>query len=282
MKTFFNFLILFTFYTTILFSAITKTNISVIKYKKFYLLFNQPLFMEDFRKTPPSKKKYTLGKVKSPIKSYKKIEKKKKLPLTEDVKLYKTAEELFNTENFKEAEQTLLTLLQKFPATPVKDKSIFLLARIKVKQKNYKEAEVYLRKIIEEFPGSKIIPETYFTLGRIYFLQNSFSSAIETLITLLNLYPNSSYKLKAYILLGDIYKQRKNYEKAIEYYLKAKDMPEGLFKLGEIYEKIPEIRNFEKAVKYYKEIIEKHPDSKYFLPAQKRIDYINKNFLDFE
>ncbi len=293
----FNILLMFTF---ILNSTPTNENF-IISYKNFDFF----LFLPEFKSTINEETYLSNKPVKKTIKSVKKNnkkseneikeasiklnvkkKKKKKRKLSEEMRLLYVGKNLFNKNELKASEDSFMELLQKYPDSKYKDEVTYMLGQIMLKKKRYDEALMYFTKIVEDFKGSSYRGKAFYYSAYIYFIKKDYNKAIQLLSNMKYEFPGKNILYKGYILAGDIYIARGNIITGIEEYKQAiinknRYSDEALFKLGKVYENNKEVRNLEEAVKYYKRIIDNYPDSEYYLSAKDRIEYIEKNFLNY-
>ncbi len=265
----------------------SQTTNNLIQYKglKFFL-FDINFLASAKEKYIPLKKNVEKKVTKKTVKKKTiKLIKKKKI-LSDELKLLNTGKELFGNKSYKSAEISFVEFLQKYPDSQHKDTAIFLLGKIMIASNRLDEALMYFNKIVDELKNSKYISKAYYNSANIYYLKKDYNSA-EKLLTRMQFERISKYyTYKSYILLGDVYmavnkisSAEKNYKKALT--VDKKYAASALFKLGRLYEDNNELHNFELAKKFYKKIIENYPDSDYYLKAQQRLDYVEKNFLQF-
>lgn len=137
-----------------------------------------------------------------------------------------------------------------------------------------------------EKPKGKTEAEVLFKEAKILMDDGRYIMATEKLNMLKSQYPYSYFATPAELLLADILFKQENYVEAAASYIlfrdfhpKYEEIEYVIFKIAESYYKqIPEtydrdLSSAMEAIKYYKELLERHAESKYTTDAVKKIQY---------
>jgi tetratricopeptide (TPR) repeat protein len=205
---------------------------------------------------------------------------------------------------YQPALNELTQILQEEPEIKIKDRILFTMAQIFFKMEKYQEAISTLKTLLSETPKSSLIFEANLFIADNLFSQKNFlDSRLQYLKTfhklsseemLDDLYPElppTSRKkeellAEAQLGIGNTYKRLEEYQKAIVEYQKVLDLypktasaDDACFYLADIYDREPSIRDFEKAMRIYKLLMEAYPDSIWFDRAKERKRYLEENYL---
>jgi TolA-binding protein len=178
--------------------------------------------------------------------------------------------------------------------------------------KNYGEALNAYRRIIEEFPEGLFEKSAKLMVAKSLEKQEKYDDAISEYLRLLEVLEYEKTKPKKekpvkkilkkigpfpidskrfypgiYLGLGNSYRGKKEYKRAlIEYFKVATRYPqakeeaaEANFFIGQIYDKVYKIRDYEKAIDAYNRVIKKYPKSIWAGEAKRRKKYIKDNYL---
>ncbi|MBU1262118.1 tetratricopeptide repeat protein [bacterium] len=234
----------------------------------------------------------------------KKEEEKPKPTLPKRGQDYLFAHTLIKKGFYQPALNELGQILTEEPETKIKDKILFTMAQILFKMEKYAEAISTLKTLLTETPKSSLIYEVNLIIADSLFSQNNFlDSRLQYLKVLHRLsneeiledsYPElppisrkkDELLSEAQLGVGNTYKRLEEYQKAIVEYQKVLDIypmagsaDDACFYLADLYDREPLIRDFEKAVKIYKLLMERYPESIWFDRCKERKKYLEENYL---
>lgn len=117
----------------------------------------------------------------------------------------------------------------------------------------------------------KLLEECQYLLWKIYFEKDDPQSAANVCLNLLRRFPNSEYADDALMAMAESAQKLKKYGEAISLYRKLLTvkntvfLPDAQFHIAECYEEMGKENpgNYEQALKEYKTVMEKFPDSRY-------------------
>ena len=117
----------------------------------------------------------------------------------------------------------------------------------------------------------KLLEECQYLLWKIYFEKDDPQAAANVCLNLLRRFPNSEYADDALMAMAESAQKLKKYGEAISLYRKLLTvqntifLPDAQFHIAECYEEMGKENpgNFEQALKEYKTVMEKFPDSRY-------------------
>jgi len=128
----------------------------------------------------------------------------------------------------------------------------------------------------EEITTSKIRQE--YNEAYKSFTENRFAKSLLLFTSFIEKYPNSALTDNAYFWIGEAYFKQAEYKLALDEYLKlvnkfptGSKAAEAMLKIAVTYELL---KNPEEAIKYYKELIIKYPNSKSSITAKTNLDKI--------
>lgn len=234
----------------------------------------------------------------------KKEEEKPKPTLPKRGQDYLFAHTLIKKGFYQPALNELVQALTEEPETKIKDKILFTMAQILFKMEKYAEAISTLKTLLTEAPKSSLIHEVNLIIADSLFSQNNFlDSRLQYLKVLHRLsneeiledsYPElppisrkkDELLSEAQLGVGNTYKRLEEYQKAIVEYQKVLDLypkagsaDDACFYLADLYDREPLIRDFEKAVRIYKLLMERYPESIWFDRCKERKKYLEENYL---
>ncbi len=243
------------------------------------------------------------------------VEKKveaKKPPVLPEAPFFEFAKELRSKKLYADAIAELSNLLKNYPNTVLKEKINFELAN------NYLEAgqNEEALKLLSEIMGQKkdFEHDAHLKLAQIHEKTGQAEKArIEylRLIKMLSILPppkeigtdtvelqpvlaqitpipqkKEELESQAHFGAGNVFRARKEYRQAIvEYdqaiknYPKSEAAAEAAFYIADIYDRVPELRDYELAVKAYTRVITDYPQSKWVDRAKERKKYLIDNYL---
>ncbi|MDI6751545.1 MAG: tetratricopeptide repeat protein [bacterium] len=234
----------------------------------------------------------------------KKEEEKPKPVLPKKGQDYLFAYTLIKKGFYQPAINELGQILTEEPETKIKDKILFTMAQILFKMEKYAEAISVLKTLLTETPKSSLVYEANLSIADSLFSQKNFLDARLQYLKVLHKLSNEdiledpypelppTLRKKEELLaetqlgIGNTYKRLGEYQKSIVEYQKVLDLypktasaDDACFYLADIYDREPLIRDFEKAVRIYKLLMEAYPDSIWFDRAKERKKYLEKNYL---
>jgi tetratricopeptide (TPR) repeat protein len=117
----------------------------------------------------------------------------------------------------------------------------------------------------------KLLEECQYLLWKIYFEKDDPQAAANVCLNLLRRFPNSEYADDALMAMAESAQKMKQYAQAVSLYRKLLTvqntvfLPDAQFHLAECYEEMGKEHpgNYEQALKEYKTVMEKFPDSRY-------------------
>jgi len=117
----------------------------------------------------------------------------------------------------------------------------------------------------------KLLEECQYLLWRIYFEKDDPQAAANVCLNLLRRFPNSEYADDALMAMAESAQKQKQYGQAISLYRKLLTvpntvfLPDAQFHIAECYEQMGKEHpgNYEQALKEYKAVMDKFPDSRF-------------------
>jgi TolA-binding protein len=150
------------------------------------------------------------------------------------------------------------------------------------KQKDYQGAIEKYRWIVEKFPESEEAVEAQYRIGNIYQWDLvEPEKAIREYERLREMYPESDYAIAALIRIGESYGRSAQYEKAVSYFKQVIEKhPKGEYvseaKINLAGMMLYELDKLDEAEKLYEEIIEEYPNTEYAAQALLNKIYIQQ------
>jgi len=270
------------------------------------------------KKIPPLKEKETIVEIEPlpKIEGIKpEIEKKeKKPPSLPEAPFFEFAKELRAKKLYSDAITELSHILQDYPETKLKDKIDFELANTYFDKGEYDKAlkgfeEIMAKKNEFEHDAHLMIAKCYEKMGDLEKAGTEYlrvikrlnilpppkieevkpeTIALKRLISQITPIPQKKEELEAQAHLGagNIYRGKKQYRQAIvEYNQAIKKCPkspasaEAAFYIADIYDRVLELRDYERAVEAYTKVITDYPNSKWIDRAKERRKYLIDNYL---
>lgn len=167
---------------------------------------------------------------------------------------------LYNLKNPESAIRTCKKFIETYSNGKYVEDAYLLLAKSYIYAKQYDKAIETYQKYISEFPKSKNVKKALMEKARVYLYKKDYPKVIETYQELINKFPDTS---ESYLLeIANTYNFfLKDYEKAIKYYKKVIEISKNKSfvqtaedELVKIYERTNKV---DKAIELQKEIIEK-------------------------
>lgn len=238
----------------------------------------------------------------------------KKPPALPEVPLFEFAKELRAKKLYQDTITELLNILKNYPETVLKDKINFELANAYFDLGQYDNAlkgfeETLSKKNEFEHDVHLMMARCYEKMGQtekagIEYLRlikrlgilpppkveevSKEVSELKAIIEKITPLPQEKDELEAQAHLGagNVYRAKKEYRNAIvEYNNTIKKSPrspasaEAAFYIADIYDNVPELRDYERAVESYTKVITDYPNSKWIDRAKERKKYLIDNYL---
>ncbi len=194
--------------------------------------------------------------------------------------------------NWEKAEETLGTLMKKYPRSEWADDALLCLSEHylnKASKQNYLKSIDLLKQIITHFPNRDTAPKAMNKIGECYLNMGEFKKAEQWFNVLLKRTQDTDLLAAAFFNLARIYSSpgfdKKNPEKSIEF-LKAilqhhpdyPRLPAVYFALGNIY---LELQKYREAFDMFTSVVDKFPDSWYAAFSQSQKLLYHKNLKDY-
>ncbi len=205
-----------------------------------------------------------------------------KIPSVNEESEYRKGVEAFNNDELEKAAEHVLDYLSNCVSCVYKDNARFIAAEIYIKQENEEKTMIFLDKLID-FGNLKYKMKAGRIKADLNYEADKFEDALEGYKTLLLYDGNNVEVLKN---TGDIYYMFKDYENALANY--ELGMENGLaadevyFRMALMYDSAGKLKDLEKAYRYYRFITEMFPDFKHYQEAKQRVQFMEKNFFNYE
>lgn len=237
---------------------------------------------------------------------------KKKPPSLPEAPFFEFAKELRTKKLYQDAITEISNILKEYPKTTLKDKIDFELANTYFDAGEYDKAlkgfeEIMAKKNDFEYDAHLMIAKCHEKMGqgdkagleylrlikRLGILPPPKEVGTETmelkhLLEQITPLPQKKEELEsqAHLGAGNAYRTKKEYRNAIvEYNQAIKKCPESsasadaAFYIADIYDRVLELRDYERAVEAYTKVITNYPDSKWIDRAKERKKYLIDNYL---
>lgn len=195
---------------------------------------------------------------------------------------YRKGVEAFNNDELEKAAEHVLAYLSNCVTCVYKDDARFMAAEIYLKQENEEKAMIFLDELIDfgtleyKMKAGRIKADLNYEAGK-------FEDALEGYKTLLLYDGNNIEVLKN---TGDIYYQFKDYENALANYELGMEnglvVDEVYFRTAHMYDNAGKLKDLEKAYRYYRFITEMFPDYEHYQEVKKKVQFMEKNFFNYE
>lgn len=211
------------------------------------------------------------------------IKEKKNIPAQKSAaqKEYEYISNLISKGIYDKALSELNRFISKYPTGQYYNKANENIGDIYLAKTNYDKAMSYYGR-----SGGSI---SIYNLGKVYELKGEYENAVSQYLKLIKVYPSSSYVDEAYTGLGRSFLKIGKPKDAVQYletankkYKKSNSYGEILYLLAGIYEDSQEIRNIEKAYKYYLDYNNNIKDGSYSEIVKTKIKYLEDNFIKFK
>jgi len=191
--------------------------------------------------------------------------------------------------NLPKAREELEVILKEYPAnTDICATALFTIAVIYEKEGNWGKAKEALDKVVKDYPDSGTafqVPlyaaEHYKAKGQTAEAETAYAAAIGKYKKIIADGPKTYGGLMAVDFVVACYGDREQWAEAIDYLATlTRDYPDSLvatkalFVTGAIYQ--DKLKQPEKALGYYQQIVDKYSKSVFAKPARQLIDLINK------
>lgn len=236
----------------------------------------------------------------------------KKPPALSEAPFFEFAKELRTKKLYQDAITEISNILKEYPKTILKDKIDFELANTYFDAGEYDKAlkgfeEIMAKKNDFEYDAHLMIAKCHEKMGqgdkagleylrlikRLGILPPPKEVGTETmelkhLLEQITPLPQKKEELEsqAHLGAGNAYRTKKEYRNAIvEYNHAIKKCPESsasadaAFYIADIYDRVLELRDYERAVEAYTKVITDYPDSKWVDRAKERKKYLIDNYL---
>jgi TolA-binding protein len=145
---------------------------------------------------------------------------------------------------------------------------------------NIKQAQELLEKVIKLHPSSPAAEEAQYYLGNCYFQMGDYDKALGVYENYLKKHSSGRFapmaqegRAQSWVAKKDMINAAKEYENLIKTYDSYPLLAEVLMTLGQLYE---QMNNPQEALKTYKSVIHKFPESQEKVQAQRKIDILTK------
>ena len=205
-----------------------------------------------------------------------------KIPNVNEEAEYRKGVKAFNNDELDKAEEHVLEYLSNCAACLYKEDALFMAYEINIKQENEETAVIFLNELIDsadlenKLRAVRLKADINFKTGRL-------EEALEGYKTLLL---HDGTNIEVLKNTGDIYYQFKDYGNAITNY--ELGMENGLtvdkvyFRTALMYDSAGKLKNIEKAYRYYRLILEMFPDFEHYPEVEHKVQFMEKNFFNYE
>ena len=142
-------------------------------------------------------------------------------------------------------------------------------------------AKELLEAVIKEYPSSPAAEAARYYVGNCYFFKGDYDNALTAYENYLKKHSSGTYapmakegQAQSWTAKKDLINAAKEYENLIKTYGAYPMLPEVLMTLGQLYERM---NNPNEALRIYKLLVDKFPESQEKIPAQKRIEILRKS-----
>jgi TPR repeat protein len=158
------------------------------------------------------------------------------------------------------------------------------MAAIHEEQERYRNAVDHLERaadLAQPSPAPRRA-EIHRRLGSLHRTLDEYEDAVRHLSRAYELNEQDVHVLKT---VGDLHFLHDAHVEALSAYLECleRDLESGevLFRVARLYDSPGATRNIEEAYRYYRELVERYPDSPYEPAARERIAFFEENFFDY-
>ena len=193
------------------------------------------------------------------------------------------ADKYFDEKNYKDAKLLYLKLLEEGINDP---EILYKLGIIEKDNSNKFKAYEYFKAATEE-KGSDYSVNSLIELLKLLKDQKRYKDALDIYFDF-GLIDNLNKKLAEeldillcdlYFCLKDFFKSSKEYRRFIDLFPYSDYYAKALFYLAYSLENLPNNPDYREAYRIYQIIIDKFPDTKYFLLSKKRLLYLDRHYL---
>lgn len=146
---------------------------------------------------------------------------------------------------------------------------------------NLKPVKELFEGVIKQYPSSPAAEEARYYLGNCYFLMSEYDQALRAYEEYLKKLSSGRFapmaqegRAQAWVGKKDLINAAKEYENLIKNYDSYPMLSEVLMTLGQLYERM---NNPQEALRIYKQVVQKFPESQEKTQAQRKIDSIKKS-----
>ncbi len=212
-----------------------------------------------------------------------------------DSQQWQLVEELIERKKFDPAREEIQKQIEKIKKNaddgdtgPLQKRWLEKLAESYYLAEEYQQAIETWRRLIEQYPGATV-PEWLYSIAQAYRKNDNDEQAELVLMRIQYKHRGSSIWTKAIKMLGSIAAEQGGIERARQLLEKARRVyksrsnPLLTLKLAQIYDRFKAVRDYEKAVKYYRAAAQglrtQAPEKA--KKARRRAEYLVENFVNF-
>ncbi len=156
--------------------------------------------------------------------------------------MFLVGENYYNKRDFAAASQAYSTLLERFPKGRYGDAALYAKAWCEFEQEDMEAGVASMAQLVSNFPQSEFAAKAQFTVGDYHYNNRNYKEALKAYSVLIESYASTPEKQRAEALVEEL----SEIEASLDY---AQVM--GKF----------ESKDYENAIRGFKEIIEKYPDT---------------------
>lgn len=197
--------------------------------------------------------------------------------LRRETALYQTARELYKVGIYDEAYSIFQEVYNSNPSGKLASDAKTGMADCLLAQNKYAEAARLYSEIEKDY--------NLWRSAYCYYATGNYNKAVSAGLRAFKLFPSGKYTPHAMLVAALSLRENKKLteslallQKILKKYPKSKVISEVLYRIAETYDKYPDVRNYKLALYYYKRVTVEHPKSRWAKPAQKRIDFIKREF----
>jgi len=136
---------------------------------------------------------------------------------------------LFNLHRDEAAFQYYQQFLERFPASPFRDRARYYMAWINLRRGKIDQAKAGFEAILQDFPATRLQDAIHYQLGQCYFNAGKYREAIDAYRLVIERYPDSAFVEPAWLKIAESYFNLGDFLRAKLTYLRlARDYPGGL------------------------------------------------------
>ena len=207
--------------------------------------------------------------------------KKVKIPLKNENKDYFEGIKSLKGKNYDKAVELLNDYLNNCERCKYREDAVYNIAKAYDEKGNKNEAIKLFKKIIVEIKGKYYVHALKW-VANYYDKKGNYKEAINYYQKLFSETSNPVVKKRIADIaynMGNVSVSLEAYKYCIEHNIIDDEI---YYKLALLYDKPGKYRDIEKAYKYYHEIVEDYPNSKYFNFSKERVLFFEKNFINIK